>query len=679
MSFFTRLLLMMVSVGLLPVFSSGLLLYYYQQRYKNNILEFHHSLSRLAASSMVRYMEDVTQRLAFTQMVEMFYASGEKEKARDVLLDTLNSNRDFLAAAVLDASGRELLRVSSDEYPLYAPLDRSADAGFRSSRHSGNIVFGSFESRQGPPVAPMYCPLQGDRYLLLLVDFSRFWESIQGQTIGLSGRVYLSDSNGNIFHFPGDSPPAVAPAALKALLSSLAPRFEALAAPDGKYVGAFAPVPRSNLAVLTLQKRAEAFRHVRATTYLLLVLLLAVAVAAYYLALYYARLIQEPVSELIDGADRVSAQQFDLPLDQSLAWGEFAGLFTAFNSMQGEMKKYRDLQVDKMMEEKRKLDLLVSLLRDGIVLADEGGRPLFVNGIAAELLRALGGGASAPELNLVQRFTGAGASELVEARIFDEQKLRYYKPMSEQFRPKNSPPVFLLVLRDVTLEHEIDSMKEEFFNSVAHDLRAPLLGLQGYIRLLAAACKGEAEQQHLAGMKASSKRLSALVEDILDTAKMESGTLQLEREEFELGELSAQVLDTIRPALDEKKIDFSMDVNGARPLLLKADRRLLERVLANLLSNALKFTPEGGKIVLLAETAGTRVLIKVCDSGPGIPEKSRETVFEKFRQLESGAAAGKGYGLGLSIARKIAELHGGSIRAGEAPGGGAEFTVELPL
>lgn len=679
MSFFTRLLLMMVSVGLLPVISSGVLLYYYQQRYKNNILELHHSLSRMAAGSMVRYMEDVTQRLAFTQMVEMFYSSGEKDKVRDVLLDTLNSNRDFLAAAVLDSRGRELLRVSSEEYPLGGKLDRSADPGFRSASISGNVVFGSFESRQGPPVAPMYCPLRGDKYLFLLVDFSRFWEAIQGQTIGVTGRVYLCDSDGNVFHFPGDAPPGAAPQALKNLLSGIDSRFDGLPAPDGKYVGAFTPVPRSNLAVITLQRRADAFRHVRATTYLLLVLLLAVAVAAYYLALYYARLIQEPVSELIEGAERVSAQQFDLPLDQSLAWGEFAGLFAAFNSMQGEMKKYSDMQVDKMLEEKRKLDLLVSLLRDGIVLADADGRPLFVNGIAAELLKALGGGAAEPERNLVQRFTGAGAPELVEAKLFSEQKARYYRPMSEQFRPKNSTPVYLLVLRDVTLEHEMDSMKEEFFNSVAHDLRAPLLGLQGYIRLLAAACKDRPEMQHLDGMKASSKRLSALVEDILDTAKMESGTLRLEPEDFDFTELAAQVLDNFRPALAEKKIEFNMDVNGGRPLALKADRRLLERVLANLLSNALKFTPDGGKISLLAEAASGAALIKVRDSGPGIPEKSRETVFEKFRQLDSSAAAGKGYGLGLAIARKIVELHGGSIRAGEAPGGGAELSVSLPL
>ncbi|HOX22411.1 MAG TPA: hypothetical protein PLL10_03025, partial [Elusimicrobiales bacterium] len=154
---------MMVSVGLLPVFSSGALLYYYQQRSKNSILELHHSLSRLAAGSMVRYMEDITQRLAFTQMLELFDSSGDRAKLKDVLLDTLNSNRDFLVAAVLDREGRELLRVSSEDFPVKAALDRSADPGFKSSSASGNVVFGSFETRQGPPVAPMFCPLRGNK------------------------------------------------------------------------------------------------------------------------------------------------------------------------------------------------------------------------------------------------------------------------------------------------------------------------------------------------------------------------------------------------------------------------------------------------------------------------------------------------------------------------------------
>lgn len=668
---------MMISVGLLPVISSGALLYYYQQRSKNNILELHTSLSRLAAGSMVRYMEDITQRLAFTQMVEMFYSTGEKEKVRDVLLDTLNSNRDFLAAAVLDSKGRELMRVASDEYHESGRLDRSADPGFRSSKLSGNIVFGSFESREGPPVSPMYCPLKGGRFLYLTVDFSRFWEGMQSQTIGRTGHVYLADTDGRMFRFPGAEPPAVAPAALKGLFHGLDYKFDTLSAPDGKYAGAFTQVPRSNIVVLTMQRRDEAFRHVRVTTFLLLALLMAVAVAAYYLALYYARLIQEPVSELIEGSERVSAQDFDRPLDQDLAWGEFSGLFAAFNSMQGQMKKYRDMQVDKMLEEKRKLDLLVSLLRDGIILADAGGTPLFMNGIAGELLKSHSSGG---EKGAIQRFAASGAEqELVQAKIYGEQKPRYYKPMSEQFRPRNSEPVTLLVLRDVTLEHEIDAMKEEFFNSVAHDLRAPLLGLQGYIRLLGAACKDAQQKAHLEGMRASSRKLFSLVEDILDIAKMESGTLRLEPEEFELSEMVQRSVQTFKPVLDERKIALSVDINGGRPLRLTADQRLLERVLANLLSNAAKFTPDGGAVKIDAHSSDGVMELAVQDNGPGIPEKSRKVIFEKFRQLESGAAPGKGYGLGLSIAMKITELHGGGIRAEEAPGGGARIIVSVPL
>ncbi|HOX21929.1 MAG TPA: ATP-binding protein, partial [Elusimicrobiales bacterium] len=516
-------------------------------------------------------------------------------------------------------------------------------------------------------------------YLFLMVDFSRFWESVQGQAIGRTGRIYLSDRTGNIFQFPGDSPPRVEPQELKKLLSGGTPVFDALPTGDGKYVGSFAPVPSSNLAVLTLQQRADAFRLVRTTTFLLLALILAVATAAYYLALYYARRIQEPISELLHGAERVSAQHFERPLDKMLAWGEFEGLFDAFNSMQGEMKKYRDLQVDKMLEEKRKLDLLVGLLRDGIVLADEQGLPLFVNNIAAELLKSLGGQAAEQEKNLIKRLTGGQAQQdLVEAKVFSEQKPRYYKPMSELFRPKNSEPVLLLVLRDVTLEHEIDTMKEEFFNSVAHDLRAPLLGMQGYLRLLAASCKEEHQKEHLDGMRTSSKKLFALVEDILDTAKMESGTLRLEPEEFDAAEMLSHMLETFRPALADKKITLSLEINGASTLLLKADKRLLERVLSNLVSNALKFTPDNGAIKILAVKNSGGVTIAVQDSGPGIPEENRETVFEKFRQLDAGATGGKGYGLGLFIARKIVQLHGGTIRAAQAPGGGADISLTLP-
>jgi signal transduction histidine kinase len=237
-----------------------------------------------------------------------------------------------------------------------------------------------------------------------------------------------------------------------------------------------------------------------------------------------------------------------------------------------------------------------------------------------------------------------------------------------------------MLLRDVTAERQLQTMKDEFFQSIAHDLRAPLLSMQGHIRMLEKSLAGDAGKSgRLAEIKSSSARIFELLENILDISRMESGSVRLNRETFPAAVLAETTAGRFRHLFAEKRIDFSVSVPDG--LSLTGDRKMLERLLENLLSNALKFTPEGGEVSLSASVSGGGVELLVSDSGPGIPADELESVFGKYSRAKGTDKPG--FGLGLAIARRITDLHGGTIRAeaGKSPRGGDKgglFRVFLP-
>ena len=222
------------------------------------------------------------------------------------------------------------------------------------------------------------------------------------------------------------------------------------------------------------------------------------------------------------------------------------------------------------------------------------------------------------------------------------------------------------------LQAQLSQMKEDLFRAVAHDLRAPLLGLQGYIYILSSGkATKEEEKEYLRLMNQAAVNLSSLLEDVLDVSRLEAGTLTPSLQEVHLQQLAQEAADTVLPSVQEKHLELTVEVPD---IVLQADAKLLRRVLINLLSNAVKFT-EKGFVRLSARQKGENVLISVQDSGVGIAPKDQQTIFEKYHQVRSDA---RGYGLGLFISRQIACAHGGDIGVSSEPGKGSTFTVRLP-
>jgi two-component system sensor histidine kinase VicK len=681
MSLFIRLFLLMILAGMAPLVPTGALLFYYQSHAKTNTLALHESLSAITATSIRQYMQGLAGRMAFTESLEV--SPAKQSKTVSQLNDALLANPDFLLAVLLDAQGRAVARSGGDEVlRRFGYEDHAQDPVFLQARRTGRVVFSKFDALDGKPVCSLVFPVKAHNYLYVVASAAPLWTQIQEQRNGNTGRIYLSDEQGRVFRFDGDNPPAINPAWLAgAFASKKTARLDEVPTNLGAYVGAFRKVEGLDLYVLTLQARSEAFWMLSLTSSLIIFFILAIATASYFSALYYARKLSQPITALIEGADRVTAKDFESPVESDTDWGEFSLLITTFNQMMGELGRYHHMQVDRLLEEKRKLDLLITMMRDGVILADSGGGALYYNAVAKSLLE---------DKHVLDRLS-PGAHDAAEAikglcimAAGDEHAFnvsgpggtRWYRLARETFKPaQGGDPLLLLLLRDVTLEHELDAMKEDFFGSVAHDLRAPLLGLQGYMALLEASCKGAPEQEYLQAMKHSSARIFRLIEDILDIARMDSGTLAPKKEDFDFEECAARTIETLRPLLEEKNITASVFSSCGANRIFRGDARMLERVLGNLVSNSIKFTPQGGAITVAYCVKNDINEVRVHDTGPGIPDDKLEEIFAKYRRLEN--SPGKGYGLGLAIARKIVELHGGEIHA-EHTDAGAEIVFTLP-
>jgi signal transduction histidine kinase len=229
---------------------------------------------------------------------------------------------------------------------------------------------------------------------------------------------------------------------------------------------------------------------------------------------------------------------------------------------------------------------------------------------------------------------------------------------------------------------ELAEMREEFLALTTHDLRSPLTVISGVISFFTSGRLGELspEQKNMVRMmERNTQNLIELVNDLLDAAKLESGSLQLELAPTDVRALIHEVCEPFQPLAGEKGITLTQELPGELPHV-NADRPKLRRVIVNLLSNALKFTKKGGRVNVRAERSGAGVHVSVADTGVGIAAEDIPLLFDKYEQARHRATRGeKGTGLGLFITRQLVELHGGEIHVESEVGKGSTFSFTLPV
>jgi len=240
-------------------------------------------------------------------------------------------------------------------------------------------------------------------------------------------------------------------------------------------------------------------------------------------------------------------------------------------------------------------------------------------------------------------------------------------------------------VRELELSHReaerANQLKTEFLGNMSHELRSPLHTVIGFAELLAEEKEGalnEKQKRFVGHIKTDSLHLLNLINDLLDLSKIEAGRLELRYELFSIEAVIAEAISSVQPRATAKCLEIATDISITAPVW--ADRLRFKQILHNLLTNAIKFTPNGGRVRVDAADCGHFAEISVRDTGIGIPEDQQQAVFDKFYQVRAGIQGGdEGTGLGLAITKRLVDQHGGTISLKSEPGNGTCFTFSIPL
>jgi two-component system phosphate regulon sensor histidine kinase PhoR len=324
---------------------------------------------------------------------------------------------------------------------------------------------------------------------------------------------------------------------------------------------------------------------------------------------------------------------------------------------------------------------------DGIAVVDASGRMQMVNPAASRLLDARSAeGKTVIEATLSHQISGlvnrvlrTGDPESLEVRLQTSDRAQadlYAAPLES---PDGSLGA-LIVVHDLSAARRIDSVRRDFVANVSHELRTPLASIRAMAETIVLRGRGdEVIAGDFAGkIIAEADRLTAISEDLLDLAQIESGRRAVRRDEFRISELIDQVMQQLRPPAEQRSDALSAD--APEDLIFHGDREALREILANLVDNAVRHTPPGTKVTVSAGLESDRMSIAVADTGEGIAAAELPRIFERFYRVDKARSRESGgTGLGLSIVKHLCELMGGTVSVRSEIGEGTTFTVSLPL
>ncbi len=361
---------------------------------------------------------------------------------------------------------------------------------------------------------------------------------------------------------------------------------------------------------------------------------------------------------------------------------ELGRLGRALNEMASEGRA----RLAALEAERDERELILAHLSDGVALVDRASRVTRMNrGFAALMGAALPAAAGtpladfvrSPELDgLVRAAREGGRTVEADLRVWAPARSLVHATATALGGHDGS---VLLVLHDLSEAERLQRVRQDFVANVSHELRTPLTSLRGYAETLLEGGLDDPEnrERFVRVIRDQAVRLEAIAEDLLTLADLERPGARLSLERFDLREAIARQVAAVRPRAAQAGLDLVVEPGGALPL--RADRGLVEQLLANLLDNAVKYTERGG-VRVRAGVAAERAWCEVEDTGSGIPEADQPRVFERFYRVDKARSREKGgTGLGLAIVKHIAGLHGGEVALRSKPGEGSTFRVELPL
>lgn len=352
-----------------------------------------------------------------------------------------------------------------------------------------------------------------------------------------------------------------------------------------------------------------------------------------------------------------------------------------------EMDRELQKAFARLEEERSRLETTFSGMAEGVLLTDERGEIVHTNPSFREMFGLRGKVEGRSALQVLSSVACDDAiREVLQKGNSTEREITFEKPKHRVFQVHFSPvrrdgklTGVVSVFHDLTEIRRLEEVRRDFIANLSHELKTPLTAIRGYAETLLEDKEQDLEriQQQLAVIFRHSRQLEHLMENLLNLSRIESGKDEISLEPVPLRTFVDHLLERFQAQAKVKEIELSNQIREEE--LLKADPSKLNQMLGNLVDNALKYTPEKGRVRIEGSARPGFYELAVEDTGPGIPEGERERIFERFYRLDkSRTRLSGGAGLGLAIVKHLAELHGGRVSAASGAGPGARFEISLP-
>lgn len=398
---------------------------------------------------------------------------------------------------------------------------------------------------------------------------------------------------------------------------------------------------------------------------------------------YILKIITKPFSNIVDNAgtfdDEDSVEIKYLDDGKKNMEDKFS---KTINNMTEELK----LNLKTANKQKNQVEAILLHIKDGIIAFDLSGNVTYINPAAIDFFKLEKDDDTFEKIfnkiNLdvnLEKIVYLDDLTSFEQRVFINDKYInvFFAPFKDT---KNRPNGILILLQDITEHVKLDNMRKEFVADVSHELKTPITSIIGYTdTLLEGEYDKEIQSKFLKVISTESQRMAKLVTDLLTLSRYDNNKNKVEITEINLGDMTKKCLEKVQPEIEKKHHKVECFVTADVPLV-KADKYGIERVILNILTNSIKYTPENGNIKIYVGFVYNDAYIKVIDNGIGIPEKDLPRIFERFYRVDKARARELGgTGLGLAIAKEIIEQNKGSIDIKSEYGKGTEVVLRIPV
>jgi two-component system, NtrC family, sensor histidine kinase KinB len=450
-------------------------------------------------------------------------------------------------------------------------------------------------------------------------------------------------------------------------------------------------IQQLNMKAIKLKSEAAADEASKAIKYLVVVASV-VGILAFIIIINFPGYVADPIIQLTSSIKAIANKDYEERLHFSRK-DEFEELAVAFNQMAEKLDEYEHSNLANILFQKKRIETIINRMTDPVIGLDEKRYVVFANEKSLQLLNL-------PKEKVVGRYSPDVALEndllrkLIRQEEINEKanllkiiingKENYfskeiidihYAPTGEK---ENIPVGQVILLKNITQYKELDLAKTNFIATISHELKTPIASLQMCAQLISDPRVGqlnEEQQKIVHSLNDETKRLSKLVNELLDLSQVETGNVKLTLGSVSPIKLVEQAVDSVKLQAERNNIKLEIDIPDELPTV-KADLEKTTWVLINLLTNAIRYTPENGKIEISVEKKEDYVYFSIQDFGPGIEDKYLSRIFDKFFQVPGTS---KGTGLGLAISKEFVEAQGGIITLKSKYGYGSTFIVALPI